>query len=86
MRCQDTLQSTNMLELKKSFINFKFYFPCILLLYCSILQSRTDNTIPTLGVNNLLLLYLDMIIYSYEKGSLMPCPSNEGVPPMSKSP
>ena len=41
--------------------------------------------IPTLGVNNLLLLYLDMIIYSYEKGSLTPCPGNEGVPAMSKT-
>ena len=41
--------------------------------------------IPTLGVNNLLSLYWDMIIYSYEKGSLTPCPGNDGVPAMSKT-
>ena len=44
-----------------------------------------SDTIPTLGVNNLLLFYWDMIIYSYEKGSLTLCPGNEGVPAMSKT-
>ena len=52
---------------------------------CFALSLSITLGILTLGVNNLLSLYWDMIIYSYEKGSLTPCSGNEGVPAMSKT-